>query len=225
MLAVSFAEVNVNESLRFIRCADQSLELTDQRTGIDQLYKHLPHSEKKLRGGINFRLRVEQILEVRRDTLWQLSMHKNQGRKAVKACRYGNRSLKESRINRHGLSHGAPALASHCRPGWRHLSLEDYYGRKVLLIFSDPECGLANRLLPQLKALDASYLTFKFCDKPWGLREYRLKVREYELSFPGGSAQRQWKSHAFTQCCYTCGLSNDEQASSLQMSVVEGLLF
>ncbi len=106
----------------------------------------------------------------------------------------GNRSLKESRINRHGLSRGAPApgFTLPC-PDGGHLSLEDYCGRKVLLIFSDPECGPCNRLLPQLKALahrtpDIQILLISRGD----LESNRLKVREYELSFPV-VLQRQWE--------------------------------
>jgi peroxiredoxin len=63
-----------------------------------------------------------------------------------------NRGLAASRINRGGLKAGAPA------PGFRlprldggDLALEDYRGRRVLLVFSDPECGPCELLAPHLE--------------------------------------------------------------------------
>jgi len=62
-------------------------------------------------------------------------------------------SLSRSRINRAGLAAGTAA------PGFRlplldggHVSLADYSGRRVLLVFSDPTCGPCMTLLPRLEA-------------------------------------------------------------------------
>src|SRR5262249_7110846 len=64
----------------------------------------------------------------------------------------GNRSLAESKLQRDGLPAGSPA------PPWRlptldgeELSLEAYRGRRVLLVFSDPQCGPCDQLVPQLE--------------------------------------------------------------------------
>jgi peroxiredoxin len=64
------------------------------------------------------------------------------------------RPLHESRIERDGLARGTPA------PGFTlptldggSLSLADYRGRRVLLVFSDPGCGPCDELLPELVAL------------------------------------------------------------------------
>ena len=66
----------------------------------------------------------------------------------------GNKSLDDSRLNRSGLKAGTPA------PGFRlprldggELTLEEYRGRPVLLIFSDPQCGPCDQLAPHLEAV------------------------------------------------------------------------
>ncbi len=63
-----------------------------------------------------------------------------------------NRGLATSRINRSGLKAGTPA------PDFRlprldrgELALQDYRGRRVLLVFSDPECGPCEQLAPHLE--------------------------------------------------------------------------
>jgi methylamine dehydrogenase accessory protein MauD len=65
-----------------------------------------------------------------------------------------NRGLETSRLNRSGLKAGTPA------PDFRlprldggELSLEEYRGRRLLLVFSDPECGPCDQLAPQLERL------------------------------------------------------------------------
>src|SRR5260370_662387 len=63
------------------------------------------------------------------------------------------RSLAGSRVNRSGLKAGTPA------PDFRlpridggDLSLADLRGERVLLVFSDPDCGPCDELAPQLQA-------------------------------------------------------------------------
>ena len=61
------------------------------------------------------------------------------------------RSLEASRLERDGLPQGseAPELELENLDG-DTLSLRGYRGRRVLLVFSDPECGPCNALLPEL---------------------------------------------------------------------------
>ena len=66
----------------------------------------------------------------------------------------GKRELADSKIARDGLPAGAPA------PDFRlpllhggELSLSEYQGRKVLLVFSDPNCDPCDKLAPQLDRL------------------------------------------------------------------------
>ncbi|HEX6465522.1 MAG TPA: TlpA disulfide reductase family protein [Vicinamibacterales bacterium] len=66
---------------------------------------------------------------------------------------FADRSLANSRINRDGLPSGVPAPAfSLPTVDGRTVSLADYAGRRVLLVFSDPECGPCMDLLPRLDA-------------------------------------------------------------------------
>ena len=61
------------------------------------------------------------------------------------------KSLAESKIPRNGLPVGAvaPTFSLPGLDGRQH-SLADYHGRRVLLIFTDPECGPCNQLLGEL---------------------------------------------------------------------------
>jgi peroxiredoxin len=64
------------------------------------------------------------------------------------------RSLAESRIEREGLPAGTPAPAFALPDiGGDTVSLDDYRGRRVLLVFSDPDCGPCDALLPDLARL------------------------------------------------------------------------
>src|SRR5437016_4720298 len=69
-------------------------------------------------------------------------------------ARLGERSLSNSRINRNGLPAGTPAPSFRLpRVDGGELALEDYRGRRVLLVFSSPDCGPCQVLAPQLDAL------------------------------------------------------------------------
>ena len=62
-----------------------------------------------------------------------------------------DRSLASSRISRDGLRPGvaAPAFSLPTVDG-RTVALADYAGRRVLLVFSDPDCGPCMEMLPRL---------------------------------------------------------------------------
>jgi methylamine dehydrogenase accessory protein MauD len=64
----------------------------------------------------------------------------------------GNRPLSESRIERKGLKAGtaAPPFRLPLLTGGE-VALEDYRDRRVLLVFSDPNCGPCDQLLPELE--------------------------------------------------------------------------
>lgn len=106
----------------------------------------------------------------------------------------GNRSLSESRLNRSGLAAGTPAPAFRvpCLGGGE-LSLAEYQGRRVLLVFSDPHCGPCEALAPRLEQAgrerpDVQVLMVSRGD----LEANRRKVAELGLTFPVG-LQRQWE--------------------------------
>lgn len=106
----------------------------------------------------------------------------------------GNKSLDDSRINRNGLPSGTPA------PEFRlpsldggHVSLSDYRGRSVLLVFSDPDCGPCNQLAPRLDqeyrhARDVQVVMVSRGD----VDANKAKVREHGITFPV-ALQRRWE--------------------------------
>jgi len=110
------------------------------------------------------------------------------------ASRFGNRSLARSRIKRDGLKAGTPA------PDFRlprldggELSLEDFRGRQLLLIFSDPHCGPCDALAPALQEFHREHPELAMLMISRGEpKENRAKVREHGLSFPI-VLQRQWE--------------------------------
>jgi peroxiredoxin len=108
----------------------------------------------------------------------------------------GEKPLSESRIIRDGLKPGTPA------PGFRlkniHgglVSLEDYRGCRVLLVFSDPHCGPCDALAPQLGQLHKAHanhgLVFIMIGRG-DVQENRRKAKQYGIEFPI-ALQDQWK--------------------------------
>jgi len=113
---------------------------------------------------------------------------------APSATGNGDRSLARSRINRNGLRPGtiAPAFTLPRLDGGE-LSLADYAGRRVLLVFSDPDCGPCDLLAPKLEWFsrttpDVSVLMVSRGDP----ERNRRKVAEHGLTFPV-VLQHKWK--------------------------------
>jgi peroxiredoxin len=77
-----------------------------------------------------------------------------------RASRFKNPSLARSKIKRDGLKAGTPApdFRLPCLDGSER-SLQDFRGRRVLLIFSDPRCGPCNALAPELERFHRKCLT------------------------------------------------------------------
>jgi peroxiredoxin len=98
----------------------------------------------------------------------------------------GNRSLSESRINRSGLKAGTPAPAFTLpRIDGGEVSLEEYQGRRVLLVFSDPQCGPCDLLSPQLEQLHRRTPEVQVVMiSRRGVEENRQKVQKHGLTFP-----------------------------------------
>jgi peroxiredoxin len=97
------------------------------------------------------------------------------------------KSLAASRIAREGLPAGtrAPAFALPDLFG-RTVALEDYAGRSILLVFSDPDCGPCDALLPDLARLhrqDRDRLAIVVVGRG-SVEENRRKASAYNVDFP-----------------------------------------
>lgn len=107
---------------------------------------------------------------------------------------FGTGSLAGSRINRDGLVPGTSAPAFRLtRIDGGELSLDEYRGRRVLLVFSDSACGPCDRLAPRLEELsrrtagvDVVMVSRRTIDSN------RRKAAAYGLTFPI-VLQRQWE--------------------------------
>lgn len=95
-------------------------------------------------------------------------------------------SLEGSHINRNGLSVGIPAPAFELPLlNGTKLSLEDFLGQRVLLVFSDPNCGPCNALAPQLEHLYRTRSDFQILMISRGKPDdTQSKVEKYGLTFP-----------------------------------------
>jgi peroxiredoxin len=104
------------------------------------------------------------------------------------------RSLAGSRLNRTGLKAGTAAPEFRLpRIDGGDLSLGDFRGRRVLLVFSDPDCGPCDELAPRLQELhlqrpDLQVLVVSRRDA----EATRAKAAGLGLSFPI-VLQRQWE--------------------------------
>jgi len=106
---------------------------------------------------------------------------------AGKRRRLREKSLGASRIEREGLPAGTPAPVFALPDLFgRTVSLEDYSGRPVLLVFSDPDCGPCDALLPDLARLhsrDGDGLEILVVGRG-GVEENRRKAAAQALDFP-----------------------------------------
>lgn len=104
------------------------------------------------------------------------------------------RSTASSQLIRDGLKTGtlAPAFSLPA-PDGGELSLNRYRGRKVLLVFSDPECSPCMDLLPKLERFhrEASNTAVLMISRG-DVEANRKKSEEHDVTFPVG-LQRKWE--------------------------------
>ncbi len=104
------------------------------------------------------------------------------------------RTLDTTRLVRDGLKEGTTAPVFRLpKVGGGELSLLDYRGKPVVVVFSDPQCGPCDALAPLLEGVHR-----KMPDLPMvmisrgDVEANRAKVAEYELTFPV-ALQRHWE--------------------------------
>jgi len=97
------------------------------------------------------------------------------------------RPLDESRILRSGLTAGelAPAFSLPALDG-DEVALGHYRGRRVLLVFSDPNCGPCNDLASPLAEYDRAHRddVAVVMVSRGGVEENRRKAQEHGIEFP-----------------------------------------
>lgn len=106
----------------------------------------------------------------------------------------GNRTLAESHINRNGLEPGTPAPGFRLpRVGGGELALEEYWGKRLLLVFSAPDCGPCNDLAPKLARAHGAHPEIEILMVSRGDEAaVRAKAVQHGMSFPI-VLQRQWE--------------------------------
>ena len=106
------------------------------------------------------------------------------------------RPLSDSRIQRDGLSAGTPAPTFRLPDVYdRMVSLEDYRGRQVLLVFSDPHCQPCDELAPRLAGLHREHGDSRLAlilISRGDVEENRRKVKQFGIKFPV-VVQEKWK--------------------------------
>jgi peroxiredoxin len=98
------------------------------------------------------------------------------------------RPMSESRIEREGLKAGTPAPPFELPDlGGETASLAEQRGRRVLLLFSDPDCGPCEKVLPDLARLHrkrrSDGLEIIMVSRG-GLEENRRKAEAFGIEFP-----------------------------------------
>jgi peroxiredoxin len=107
-------------------------------------------------------------------------------------------SLKKSRIEREGLKVGTPAptfALQDIHDNGETIELDQFRGRKVLLVFSDPHCGPCDELAPDLVKLHRKHRHNGMAVVMVGrgeLEENRKKALEHGIEFPV-LLQDRWK--------------------------------
>jgi peroxiredoxin len=105
-----------------------------------------------------------------------------------------NRGLHTSRLTREGLKAGTPAPPFRLpRLDGGELALEEFRGRQVFLVFSDPDCGPCMELAPALEQFhqDGSGVQVLMISRR-DAEANRRKVAELGLTFPV-VLQRHWE--------------------------------
>jgi peroxiredoxin len=108
----------------------------------------------------------------------------------------GERPLSESRVEREGLKAGTPAPAFSLPDiHGRLTTLEEFRGRRVLLVFSDPHCGPCDALAPELVRLHKEHrdngMAFVMVGRG-DAEENRRKAEQHGFDFPV-VLQERWR--------------------------------
>jgi len=168
------------------------LLMNGEHTPVEEAFRHMGTPSAYL---LDEQGRVARPLAVGGDAILALAegaIGDHTGRKRLP----GERPLSESKIERNGLKAGAPAPAFRLPDlHGEMVALEDYRGRRVLLVFTDPNCGPCEELAPKLVGLhrenrDAGPAVILV--GRGDVAENRRKADQYGFEFPV-VLQERWK--------------------------------
>ena len=102
-------------------------------------------------------------------------------------------SIADTGLNRDGLKAGTAApVFTLPRSDGGTLSLDEYRQRRVLLVFSDPECGPCDELAPHLERIHRASSNLDVIMVSRDAERTRAKIGEHGLTFPV-VLQRRWE--------------------------------
>jgi peroxiredoxin len=141
--------------------------------------------------------KIASELAVGADALLTLAVSPSTARKGNCGCaeKKGktNKGLAASRLNRSGLKAGTPAPSFRLpRLDGGELALEEHRGRRVLLVFSDPQCQPCDQLAPQLEQLHRENQLQVLMVSRREPEANRAKVAQLGLTFPV-ALQKSWE--------------------------------
>jgi peroxiredoxin len=132
----------------------------------------------------------------------------------ARTTRFSNRSVARSKIKRDGLKAGTPAPSFRLPrvDGDGDVSLENLRDRRVLLVFSDPQCGPCNALAPDLEKFHRQHPeTAVVMISRREPKENRAKVKEHGWTFPVVLQQRWEISRLYAMFTTPMAYLIDEQ--------------
>lgn len=157
LLAYGHAESNREQALEHgLQCA--ILLMKDHETPAPFEHKGTPAAyllDEEGRVAAPFASGVDNVVSLARQAADSAAGSPGAGERGPQRGRLrGERPLAESRIPRDGLKAGtlAPPFRLPDLEG-RTVALEEYRGRRVLLVFTDPQCGPCDELAPHLARL------------------------------------------------------------------------
>jgi peroxiredoxin len=117
-------------------------------------------------------------------------------------------------LEREGLAPGTPAPRIELRRvDGGTLTLEEYRGRRVLLVFSDPDCGPCNELAPHLERIHRTQSDLDVVMISRHAERTRAKIAEHGLTFPV-ALQRRWEiSREFDMLAFPVAYVIDEEGT------------
>jgi peroxiredoxin len=140
--------------------------------------------------------RVAQPVAIGANEVPALAREAAEGKDGVRKRLPVERPLSESRIKREGLKAGTPAPPFSLPDiHGRITTLEEFRGRRVLLVFTDPQCGPCDQLAPELVRLHKEHdgngpaIVLVGRGEP---EENRRKAEQHGIEFPF-VIQDRWK--------------------------------